>query len=85
MGPGHFFNRVDSALETIEETIFQTEWTLVQRRSIHVAVKADSRVLFISTFFSQEKAFRYGVLFIFCTFFLLRRDGMTYMLVGYKL
>ena len=55
MGPGHFFNRVDSALETIEETIVQTEWTLVQRRSIHVAVKAGSRVLFMFPHFSQEK------------------------------
>ena len=55
MGPGHFFNRVDSALETIEETIVQTEWTLVQRRSIHVAVKVGSRVLFISTFFLKRR------------------------------
>ena len=55
MGPGHFFNRVDSALETIEETIVQTEWTPVQRRSIHVAVKVGSRVLLISTFFLKRR------------------------------
>ena len=67
MGPGHFFNRVDSALETIEETIVQTEWTLVQRRSIHVAVEGGSRVAELwSTFhflhiFSLEKRW-YGML-----------------------